>query len=328
MNSVSPAVLVLTTSEGRDKLFKMIQCTLKLVAWTLLHPRLLPESALTEYWVNRLLGNVHTIRNGRALFKTGRWIVTIIDLIDLAPQQRQATGERKWILTVLILRSILAIVRNFLRDVANIYEKNLFGIHLRPEVKVPLDTTHRYVASINWLLIAAIDLGLLIHRMARREWFPSGRCLTCGCDGSSVGRLEFPEVDFAKGCPAPRNAEFTEAVLPKDMSVRCRYCDAVGVIGAANTWPSRDLQSESLAFPRALSTLLTSIQVVEAHPNLREHLLLIFKGTCELVQACCCALMVGPELEEIRLRRSFISNVCGLVSSFIAVRRVWLSASA
>jgi hypothetical protein len=77
----SPLLYILTTSEGRDKLFKLLQYSLK-IAICLLNRNFLPASAanFSAYWSLRLGGNVQTIRNGRAMFKLGRWIITIFHL--------------------------------------------------------------------------------------------------------------------------------------------------------------------------------------------------------------------------------------------------------
>lgn len=78
----SAILYVLTTSEGRDKLFKVLQYSLKLGIWVLCLPNVLPEvfAPFTSRWTERLAGNVQTIRNGRSMFKLGRWLICMFHL--------------------------------------------------------------------------------------------------------------------------------------------------------------------------------------------------------------------------------------------------------
>lgn len=78
----SPILYVLATNEGRDKMFKTMQYAFKMAVWALSKKALFPEGAegFLDYWMSRLAGNIQTIRNGRQLFKLGRWIVTLFAL--------------------------------------------------------------------------------------------------------------------------------------------------------------------------------------------------------------------------------------------------------
>ena len=85
----SPLLYVLTTSEGRDKLFKCLQYTLKLLIVVLHVDFLYPQQQqlegggtgpLVAYWTTRFAGNNQTIRNGRAMFRLGRWLITLFHL--------------------------------------------------------------------------------------------------------------------------------------------------------------------------------------------------------------------------------------------------------
>lgn len=73
---------VLTTSEGRDKMFKLLQYLLKLCISLLVTKHLFPVGTerFTEYWTQRLQRNISTIRKGRNMFKLGRWIVTLMHI--------------------------------------------------------------------------------------------------------------------------------------------------------------------------------------------------------------------------------------------------------
>ena len=84
-SSPSRVVFVLTTSEGRDKLFKLVQYLLKSGIWLLQQRELMPESLWPQQrqLALRLSGNVDTVRNGRALFKVGWWITTLFEVRSL-----------------------------------------------------------------------------------------------------------------------------------------------------------------------------------------------------------------------------------------------------
>lgn len=325
---LDPPVFVLTTSEGRDKLFKALQCSLKLAAWSLVRPGLLPDgnTEFRQYWVDQLLGNVHTIRNGRALFKLGRWLITLIDLMELGPQLRssRSDGTSRLPLLLIVIRCTLAIVRNALRDFVNLSTKSLFGLHLDAETRVPLERFHAIVASVNWLLIATIDLGLTLSRLLHREWVPPPSCVPCSC--SVIGkRLCFGGLDMKHGCPSVRNGEFLQATHPSDMTACCRGCGMKAKIGNSTSWAVATPAPPS--FARAVSATLYTLDVVRHHPNLWETLLLACKGVFDLGHAACSATMILAESDEVRRTRWFVSNSCGLMSSLIAVRRVWLSCS-
>jgi hypothetical protein len=90
----STTLYVLTTSEGRDKMFKLLQYVLKLGVCFLDYLPL-PSSAVLE-WATRLSGNIQTVRNGRAMFRVGRWIITMFHvqtILQRLQQKRQAAAE-------------------------------------------------------------------------------------------------------------------------------------------------------------------------------------------------------------------------------------------
>lgn len=93
----SPLLYVLTTSEGRDKLFKTLQYLLKCAIIVLNVKDLFPSGAdgFLKYWSARLASNVGTIRNGRALFKLFRWIVTLFHLVSIVDRlQKKLTSPQ------------------------------------------------------------------------------------------------------------------------------------------------------------------------------------------------------------------------------------------
>lgn len=75
----SQVLYVLTSSDGRDMLFKVIQYTLLLVICLLKRPSLFSPSALEflDMWALRFWNNYNTIRHARSLFKMGRWILNL-----------------------------------------------------------------------------------------------------------------------------------------------------------------------------------------------------------------------------------------------------------
>lgn len=80
----SPTLWLLTTAEGRDKMFKVLQYVLMIAVWTIDVSDVLPLSIrFKEYWTKRLLRNIQTVRNGRAMFKLGRWIVTLFHITTI-----------------------------------------------------------------------------------------------------------------------------------------------------------------------------------------------------------------------------------------------------
>jgi hypothetical protein len=325
----SPVVVVLTTSDGRDKIFKALQSLLKAIAWILLQPGFLPGdgTAFRATLVQRLIGNIHTVRNGRALFKLGSWVATIFDFVDLRSRLSWQSSNRTAVV-LMIVRCFLSLIRNVLRDCVHLFEKNLFGLHLNETVKAPLSAAYRYVASICWVSIAAIELGLLMRRLTQSEWLPEGSCLRCSCDDVSRERLEFEAADFDQGCPSVRNADFSTAVAPRDFLVRCVNCRMTATVGEKSEWMQLDeATSARLLLPKALRGVLGAWAVMAAHPNLRETVLLTFTAACDLCQALCCASMSSTECLDLGQNRNLLSNVCGLTSSILAVRRLWLAAA-
>lgn len=75
----SHMLYMMTTSEGRDKMFKCLQYLLKLLIWLLYTDKILPEGSapFSRTLAQRFAGNVLTIRNGRSMFRLGRWIITL-----------------------------------------------------------------------------------------------------------------------------------------------------------------------------------------------------------------------------------------------------------
>jgi hypothetical protein len=92
----STTLYVLTTSEGRDKMFKLLQYMLKL-GICFLDYLPIPSKAV-PYWASRLSGNIQTVRNGRAMFRLGRWIITafhVQTIIGRIMLKRRAAASQK-----------------------------------------------------------------------------------------------------------------------------------------------------------------------------------------------------------------------------------------
>nr|CCC92189.1 conserved hypothetical protein [Trypanosoma congolense IL3000] len=81
----STFLYLLTASEGRDRLFKCIQCTLHILICLLKQPSFLPQGSegSADQWARRFWKNANTIRHGRGLFKLGRWIVNAFYLQEV-----------------------------------------------------------------------------------------------------------------------------------------------------------------------------------------------------------------------------------------------------
>ncbi|KAG5485012.1 hypothetical protein LSCM1_07092 [Leishmania martiniquensis] len=91
-NDLPPSTLlyVLTASDGRDLIFKLIQYTLHLAICFLKTPSLFSPDVqlLTGPMAERLYRNYNTIRHGRSLFKMGRGLLNLFTL--------QTVCERMW----------------------------------------------------------------------------------------------------------------------------------------------------------------------------------------------------------------------------------------
>nr|CCC49771.1 conserved hypothetical protein [Trypanosoma vivax Y486] len=81
----STFLYVLTASEGRDKMFKCIQCTLHLLICLFKQPLFLPMGSqeVANYWAERFWRNANTIRHGRHLFRLGRWVLNVFYLQEV-----------------------------------------------------------------------------------------------------------------------------------------------------------------------------------------------------------------------------------------------------
>ncbi|RNF03293.1 hypothetical protein TraAM80_05856 [Trypanosoma rangeli] len=81
----STILYVMTSSEGRDKLFKCLQYGLHLMICLLKRPMLFATDAqnLADYWATRFWRNINTIRHGRSLFKLGRWVLNVFFLEEV-----------------------------------------------------------------------------------------------------------------------------------------------------------------------------------------------------------------------------------------------------
>ena len=93
----SSLLYILTTSEGRDKMFKLLQYTLKLCISVLVTKDLFPPDAqrFTDYWSGRLQRNISTIRKGRSMFKLGRWVVTLMHINVIVQRLRDQSRKFK-----------------------------------------------------------------------------------------------------------------------------------------------------------------------------------------------------------------------------------------
>ncbi|KAG5484230.1 hypothetical protein CUR178_07386 [Leishmania enriettii] len=91
-NDLPPSTLlyVLTASDGRDLMFKLMQYTLQIAICFLTTPSLFSAEvqALTGPMAERLYRNYNTIRHGRSLFKMGRGLLNLFTL--------QTVCERMW----------------------------------------------------------------------------------------------------------------------------------------------------------------------------------------------------------------------------------------
>lgn len=86
----SRVLYVLTASDGRDLMFKLVQYSLQLTICFLKTPSLFSAEALpfVDHWALRFFRNYNTIRHGRSLFKMGRGLLNFFTL--------QTVCERMW----------------------------------------------------------------------------------------------------------------------------------------------------------------------------------------------------------------------------------------
>jgi hypothetical protein len=333
---LSPSVYVLTTSEGRDKIFKVVQYTLKLSVWIMLQRHVLPDgtAAFRAEWAERLAGNYLTVRNGRALFKLGRWAISFLDLKDALAELSRATStpfdgamnSKKWLLVGIVIRSVAAFLRNLLRDASHLFDKELFGFR-RTALSVSHARRLHSAATALWLVIAALDVALATTRLWHAEWFPRGRSLQCRCQSDDTARLVFPRTDIERGCPSTRTVQFVKSVEPADMLVRCSECGETAAVGAASTWPASAHSSMPplVLLPRTIRFVRDEYVVLRAHDNLRENILLLAKGVCDLTLALSTAMRPKRQ-DPYASFRNGIASCCGLASAMIALRRVAMEA--
>lgn len=86
----STLLYVMTASDGRDLMFKLIQYSLQLAMCVLKAPSLVSVEAraFVDPWADQFFRNYNTIRHGRSLFKVGRGILNLFTL--------QSVVERLW----------------------------------------------------------------------------------------------------------------------------------------------------------------------------------------------------------------------------------------
>lgn len=318
----SRAVFLLTTSEGRDKLFKVAQYLLKLAIWLLLREDVFPEGTAISrsYWIGRLRSNFVTVRNGRSLFRIGRWLVSVMDVAALVSDAPAAARATRALLTV---RCVCSVVRSAYSDVVYLAEKELFGI-----AKTAVSPTHRRqlgrVAAIAWMLHTCIDLYLTARRTLQAGWVPHRRTPACGCLPAQqvVDDVEFPPLDLDRGCPPSRTVGFLHAANPGEMTARCGVCGSCGAIGSchATQGPSTAL----MTLPRMLHRVFDVAAVVARHANFREQMLLLVKAACDVWRAMWCAHATVSD-DGLQTFRDGHVTMCGLVSAVIGLHRVWLA---
>jgi hypothetical protein len=231
----SRVALLLVSTEGRDKLFKVVQYVLHLAAWSLQRHTLFPEqtNAFRGAWARRLAMNAATVRNGRELFALGRFVVTAIELIDIVRRLRamlagreRYSARRYRIVAVLLVRAVASVVRGVLRNAAFLASKDFFGFSLGGATANAM----RRVMVACALAIAGAEFVQNFLRLKRPGWWLSDEAETIACDCSQpadrrqLERLVFPAADAERGCPAPRSLLFLDAVAPGDMAVRCQLC--------------------------------------------------------------------------------------------------------
>lgn len=333
--ATSVSVHVLMTSEGRDKLFKLVQYSIKALVWALLQPSLLPDGTqpFRDYWAERLLGNCQTVRNGRALFKLGRWVVTLMEFVECVKRlahlvtQRHLHRQTTTAVALLCIRSCASAIRNFTRDLHHLLAKELFGVR-RAMLTPAAGARLQQVATTAWVAIAVIDVVLQTWALRAPEWFPGGTVLRCACGHRDIARLEFPDVDLVAGCPQSRTVDFVDATPPSAMVVRCAECGEAGRIGPEASWPPRltTLRSPLVFLPSLVRRVRAHALVLARHGNLRERIILLVKALCDLFLALhAAAAPAAAAADPYRGYRSITATLCGLLSASIALRRVALS---
>jgi hypothetical protein len=337
----SVAVHVLTTSEGRDKIFKTVQYLLKLAVWTLLQPNLLPAGTDTfrGQWSTRLRGNCQTVRNGRALFALGRWIPMVLDLAEclsslkasLSAGTRQTRTTRLVLLLILCFRIGASVLRNVLRDFVHLCDKELFGFR-HSMLPARASRNVQSLATLSWVVISSADLFLHSWRLSAGEWMPHGTVLRCDCMHREIDRIEFPQRDLVRCCPVARSAQFVSATAPSEMMLRCSECGVQKPVGEVQVWPKRTttLKSPLVLLPTMVRRLRSALVVVSKHQNLQETMILVFKAVCDLTLAVSSAIAqrkTGARAgDRFSGYRNSLASLCGLVSALVAVRRVAIDA--
>lgn len=155
----STFLYLLTASDGRDRLFKCMQCSLHLLICLLMRPSILPQGSeeTADYWAERFRKNINTIRHGRSLFKLGRWIVNAFYLQEVYERlalkygrtMREVKGEFKAFLCRYLSLPPGSVMRRLIGWDNNGVGGGSTGQFVNREVLVPGDT-YEHVARVEF----------------------------------------------------------------------------------------------------------------------------------------------------------------------------------
>ena len=354
----SRMVYVLTTSEGRDKLFKLLQYCLLTTIWTLNQENFLPVSS-REYWIRRFTSNLSTIRFGRCLFRLGRWLITVVYLQMslrylklLLRARRKPTGAPR---TIMILLAVLMCVRGAASFVRSVIRDFLFLSDTKFTRVLQLSPLASHYAErvqlFLWVVTSLVDFALVEWRLTLPGWVPDLRSLRCNCDASTAlslgeSRFQFAPTDLDFGCPHPLVPSFFSATEPKSMPVVCTKCESIAVTSNNNNNSSSQQQhqhqpapypsSAVLFVPNMVRRMFEFITIIGKHGNYTEMLLLRLKSLCELVLSFALlrsnwnnstAFSLTSESNSSVLPKVFLTTTsAGLISSVVSLHRVWLAA--
>lgn len=244
-NELPPSriVYVLTTSEGRDKLFKLLQYMLLSAIWFLDQDNLFVVATSRENWIRRFASNLSTIRFGRCLFRLGRWLITIVYLqmsvrflkLLLRARRRKTVGAPSKLMVALAglmcVRGGASVCRSVVRDILFLSDSN-FSSHLK--LSSAISAAAERTQLILWVVTSLVDCILVEWRLSLPGWVPDLKSLRCGCDTNTalslgVSRFEFTPTDLDFGCPHPLVPSFFSASEPNLMPVRCSKCGQIAV---------------------------------------------------------------------------------------------------
>ena len=321
-NELPPSrlVYVLTTSEGRDKLFKLLQYTLLAFVWTLQCDNLVPATnASRDYWIRRFTGNLSTLRFGRCLFRLGRWLITVVYVqmsvrylvLLLRARSTKTVGApsrmRIFLAALLVLRSCASVARSVVRDALFLADTGFSPLlRLSPVVAAVAERAQQLL----WIIVSITDCVLIEWRLSLPGWVPDLASLRCGCDPGTVfpvgvSRFRFAPTDLDFGCPYPLVPSFFSALEPTDMPLICVHCGHVATdasntamttltatTAATATAPASaappitpTTTSGALLVPNMVRRMFEYSTIIGAHGNLRDMLLLRLKSFCELVMS-------------------------------------------